>query len=371
MKIVILCGVLEPGKCGGGDYSRNLAGELISQGHEVAICALMDSFVGTNSIIEEVQQTNQNKVSVIRLPYLNGYEANSKIALEWINAFNPDWISLQYGPFAFHPKGLPFGLSKAIKKISEGRKLHIMFHELWVGMNTEASIKLKIWGKVQKGMIASFINALNPSLIQTQTKLYQHQLRRIGSKASILPLFSNIKVAPFHKKTEQQNNLRFVLFGAIHPEAPVEKFAYSVSRYATRNKLEIEIIFIGRSGNELQNWMNVCQLEGIKTIVMGEQPSSIISEVLQSATLGISTTPILIAEKSGTIAAMHQHGLSVLCVCRAWTVKGFSKKYLPFKVQLFKGDGLSQYLSPKNKGGSINTVTSVANQFIDSLIKLK
>ena len=52
MKIVFLCGSLEPGRDGVGDYTRMLAAEIIRKGHNAAIVALADKyslepFIGT------------------------------------------------------------------------------------------------------------------------------------------------------------------------------------------------------------------------------------------------------------------------------------------------------------------------------------
>jgi hypothetical protein len=371
MKIIFLCGSLEAGKDGVGDYTRRLAGELIRQGHSCGIIAIMDKYV-QESIKEEQQDSEHTNIPVSRLPYTDGYKLNCIEAKEWLDVFNPDWISLQYVPFSFHPKGLPFGFSKSITRLIQGRKLHIMFHELWVAMNKEVSFKFTLWGRVQRAMIRSFIKNVNPLSVHTQTKLYQLQLKKMGVSASLLPLFSNIRRIHSNPKIKHPNHICFIVFGSIHPGAPIEAFVKSLTEYSFENKLEIEITFIGRSGAELQKWIAICQSKKIKIKVLGELSSPKISEALSDSDFGIATTPLLTAEKSGTVTAMLEHGLPVLCVCRSWEVKGFQVDYSPFGIKLFKElDGLTNYLSTSIESVEINSVSNISNQFLDSLLKYK
>jgi glycosyltransferase involved in cell wall biosynthesis len=369
MKIVFLCGSLEPGKDGVGDYTRRLAGELIRQGHSCGIIAIMDR--GAQEIIQGNQDSEHLNIPVLRLPFSKGYNLNCKEAKPWIDAFDPDWISLQYVPFSFHPKGLPFGLGNAIQLLAKGRKLHVMFHEFWVGINKEASFKLQIWGMLQKVMISSFIKSINPLAIHTQAKLYQIHLNKIGVAASLLPLFSNIQVVSSNPKFKDPNLLRFVVFGTIHPRAPIEAFASSAGKYAQENNLDVEVVCVGRCGPELKRWINICESEKITIKVLGEQPSAKISEVLSTANWGLTTTPLLTAEKSGTVAAMLEHGLPVICISKSWKVKCFPIEHTPFGIQLFKERDFKHYLNAKNENIIVNSVSIISNQFLVSLLKFK
>ena len=375
MKILFLCGSAEPGKDGVGDYTRRLSGELIRQGHSCAVVAIMDK--GVSGALEETQQIESTNVPVLRLPYRNGYEKSCIDAKLWVDAFNPEWISLQYVPFSFHSKGMPLGLANAIKQLSKGRNVHIMFHELWLGMDIKASFKFKIWGKVQSVIIRSFIDTLKPLSIQTQTKLYQKQLLKLGISVNIMPLFGNIPVLfDFNvmKGTElldSKKKFSVIIFGTIHYGAPVEVFTNSVSKYALSSNVDIKIIFIGRCGEEIKEWVSTCKSKRIKTEVLGELSSVKISEVLSKADLGITTTPFLLAEKSGTVAAMKEHGLPILCVSRAWDVKDFPVDYSPIGIQLFEEHGLAHYITNKSESQVVNSLSEISNQFLDSLLNFK
>jgi hypothetical protein len=375
MKIIFLCGSLEPGQDGVGDYTRRFAGELIRQGHSCAIVAIMDKAVEDR--IEECQDSYDTIIPVLRLPFNKGYASNCREAKDWIDTFNPDWISLQYVPFSFHPKGLPFGLSTALKQLTKERKLHVMFHELWVGMNLEASNKHRFWGELQQRLIENLVKKLQPHVIHTHTTLYQQQLLKLAVPSSLLPLFGNIPVVQSFSKKESLDSIprnklfTIALFGSIHYGAPIEDFATSVRKYANNNKLDIEIVFIGRCGTALEEWIAICKSKKITIKVLGERPASKISEVLRMADLGVTTTPLLLAEKSGTVAAMKEHGLPILCVSRSWGVKGYSDDFTPLGLELFKGGKLSNYLVSKNGSAVINSISRTSNQFLDSLLKFK
>ena len=56
----------------------------------------------------------------------------------------------------------------------------------------------------------------------------------------------------------------------------------------------------------------------MKIQILGELSTENISKNLSSSTLGITTTPIALAGKSGTIAAMKEHGLNVMCISLPW-----------------------------------------------------
>jgi hypothetical protein len=369
MKILFLCGSAEPGKDGVGDYTRRVAGELIRQGHSCVIVAIMDK--GIDSPSEELQESEFITIAILRLPFYNGYKKNCLEAKPWIDDFKPDWISLQYVPFSFNPKGLPFGFGKTIRQLSKGYKFHIMFHELWVGMNREATLKLKIWGITQRTMIRSFVKSVKPSLIHTQSKLYQWQLSKLGMDASLLPLISNIKVFCDNLKTNNSNVLRFVLFGSIHSGSPIASFGDSIVEYSTKSGKVIEIIFIGRCGLEQKKWISVFKSKKIRVKVLGEQSIQKISETLSNADLGITTTPILLTEKSGTVAAMIAHRLPILCVSKLWKVVGFSGNYTPSGIQFFQNRNLDKYLVLKKANLISNTISSISKQFSNSLLNIR
>ena len=373
MKIIFICGCLEPGKDGVGDYTRRLAGELIRQGHQCLILALMDSFVEFPII--SAQESEFSIIQILRLPYINGYENNSKYAKKWIEDFNPDFISLQYVPFSFDKKGLPIYLSKSIKSLANGRNIHIMFHEMWVGMNIESIIKLKLWGNIQRALIKILLYKLAPIVIHTHTSLYQNKILELGFKVSLLEQFGNIMVikgtpAKLHYKIKNlKPKLVFAIFGSIHEGAPIDDFIYQLKIYSYIKNIEIEFLFVGRCGNFIKNWIDKLKYADISVKILGEQSIYQISKILNSTDVGITTTPMLLTQKSGTVAAMLEHGLPVVCVAKSWQVKSFSAENIPKSVILFKRDETIDFLSLKINIASSFCASKISTDLVNSLLK--
>src|SRR5258708_22206609 len=80
------------------------------------------------------------------------WNARSVRARLWIEAFSPDWISLQFVCFGFNSKGFVHDLVKPLSRICEGYRIHWMFHELWVGIDADARLKLRVWGWFQSSV---------------------------------------------------------------------------------------------------------------------------------------------------------------------------------------------------------------------------
>ena len=135
--------------------------------------------------------------------------------------------------------------------------------------------------------------------------------------------------------------------------------------------MDIEIVFLGLCGEALGQWIAICESNNLTIKVLGEQSATNISQVLLMADLGVTTTPLLLTEKSGTVAAMQEHGLPVLCVSRSWEVNGLSEEFSPAGIQLFKGGDLTHYLLVKNVKIADSGIAKISNQFLDSLLKFK
>jgi hypothetical protein len=250
-----------------------------------------------------------------------------------------------------------------------------MFHELWVGMNIGSPIKQIWWGWLQKQLIKSLILNLKPHIIHTQTRLYQVQLSKLGFETGYLPLFSNIPpsnsrhvVGVVNKAEEFKQRIRLVLFGNIRPGAPVNQLAKEASCYAKAKNVQFILTFIGRCGHEQQHWAEAWKAEGLRVELLGEQPPKVISRVLSNATIGVSTTPAALIEKSGTVAAMREHGLPVLNVSRSWQPRGVFNLELPDDIFEYKSGNLETFLVLKTKSKGYNHVSDVARQLNDSLL---
>ncbi|HKH60662.1 MAG TPA: hypothetical protein VKA49_07515 [Flavitalea sp.] len=369
MKVLFLSGCLEPGQDGVGDYVRRLATEMIHQGHETVAIAINDGFVSdANLILEEI---DQHHLPVYRIPARWLEIAKKRKIRSWVLEFNPDVISIQFVSYSFHKRGLPFQVIRQLREVSKGYKAHIMFHELWIGMEVNASLKEVLIGRMQKFLIRRFIKTLEPVLIHTHTDLYKNQLAKMGVKVDSLPLFGNIPLSAHARPNRQikskiPSKIDLVLFGGIHPSLLVDDFTREVASVSKKSNIKIHLQLVGRSGGEMRNWVSSWQALGLTVDIIGEQPAEYISEILFNSSMGITTTPVALLQKSGSVAAMLEHGLPVICIRESWKSKGYQQTDVsPGIIEYQKGQ-FEQYLLIKTFS-SKSRLPEVSNQLTGTL----
>ena len=347
-RIVFICGSLEPGRDGVGDYTRRLAGELIRQGNECRILALNDSHLTeTDPLIEEFQTDDGTSVPCLRLSITLSWKKRTELSKQWIEKFNPDWLSLQFVPFGYHPKGLCFGLGIKLVAIFPKASWHIMYHELWLGLSKESSFKHRIWGVLQRKIIRGLIKRLRPKSVHTHAEPYRLALKGVGVDASILPLFGNIPpvvgdgwqglLEPIASKRmggKQDRNRLFLVgvFGAVHPEWNLEEAVDAVLTHTQRLEKIIMIVFFGKNNFSLESAPRLEKEVTNRAVVvfLGERSADEISRILHTLDFGLATTPYSLIQKSGTVAAMLEHGLPILVSRDDWHLRMFES---PLKIE--------------------------------------
>lgn len=314
-KILFICGSLDPGKDGVGDYTYQLSKELSKQGYTVAIIAIYDKFIETP--LQEI--ATKDGIDVMRISSRFSKEKKSFLIKDFVKKHNPTYISLQFVPFSFHKRGTPWLLVNILSKIKSVR-WHIMFHELWVGMEKNDPWKLKLWGHAQYQIIKQLIKKLKPQVIHSSNPLYLQYLRQIAKTNIVkeLPLFGNIKKKFSKQNLRASKNVKFIIFAGIHHGAPVNVFLSWIKQHIINKGFGTEVIFIGKNGSHLSEWTDELTNHRIKYHILGIQDNDIISKTLASADIGISTTPYYLSEKSGSVATMLEHQLPVICISREW-----------------------------------------------------
>jgi hypothetical protein len=359
MKILFLCGSAEPGKDGVGDYTRRLCGQLIRTGQQAQILSLCDkqatSFVAQTQLIEEIA------VTVRRIPIGSSCKQRLTWTQEVLKEEAPDWISLQFVPFSFNPRGLPFWLPNFLKTLKGNHQSQIMFHELWVGIEKEAPFKYKLAGVMQKQILQKIKKSLDPKVVHTQAKIYQYYLSKSNITAGHLPLFGNVSVSAIKK--EYSESMVFVVFATIHDSAPFEDFILDLKRVAQQEVKELKFVFIGRNGELLDTWTNILDQYGIEYELLGQSSEQEISQQLINADYGISCTPYKISDKSGVVAAMREHKLSIINVAKPWRDQDDITLSFSNIIQYQKGNLILKKGSEKGN----NSLTSVCDIFLKSL----
>ena len=333
MKIIFLCGGLEPGRDGVGDYIRRLADELIHQGHDVGVLAFNDHFV--NKEFFDVHNPHEKKVTIFRIPSGWNNSKRLKQARKWLELFNPDIISLQFVSYSFNKKGLPFTLIRQLKFLIKGYRCHIMFHELWIGAYLGAPLKEKLIGVLQRILIRRMLSNLSADLYTTSNPSYVAMLDDLGVDASQLPLFGTIPIAANQDERwlfaslaargcRIRNNRERIwlvgFFGALHPSWEPEPFFSILRSAAVRADKHVCVVAIGRLGLAERRWDDLAReyKDDFGFCKLGEHTPERISQILRGLDFGWSATPWELVGKSSAAASLSDHGIPVVVTSNTW-----------------------------------------------------
>jgi len=372
MNILFICGALEPGKDGVGDYTRRLAGAIQSLGHRSSIIALYDPYIAEDIVVD--QPAENKAITVLRISANTGDIDRYRRAREWADAFEPLWISLQFVPYSFSPQGLPFNLARQlITLVVKGRQLHIMFHEIWVG--TENSMDWKRWltATFQRKIIRRMISTMRPAVVHTQLPLAQNNLEAMAGHILPLPLFSNIDV--FNQPSSPNNNeLRIGFFSQAAASAPILSFMEILCCNARAAGNSVELWLIGGNPARMREAGETINKKGLfnKISYTGFLNPEGISAALQHCSLGITQVPRHALGKSGSVAAFIHHGIPVAApIVQAGKNSsdiGFFSKNLRAAIVLSPGiHALTVAKNAAMKARQEIDLQVIANMFIDSI----
>ena len=327
MRIAFLCGSQEAGRDGVGDYTTGLADELRQQGHEVIIIGLRDKFASEATSTE--RRVGGGSIQVLRLPSALPWPEYIGQATQQLDRFDPEWVSLQFVCYTFHPKGLVHGLAGKLAPLLTGRKLHVMFHEIWLCQELGWGWKQCAVGALQRLFIQRFIHAARPEVMHTSNATYAALLNRSGIPVTELRLFGAIPIPSESSTAWIESQLQtalggeyrreavwlFGLFGALHPQWPPEPLLTHLHRAAQTAGKKPVLLSIGRTGDagsDLWNRLAQDYSDRFAFVRLGEQPTEHVSEYLSFLDYGIATTPRSIIGKSSTVISMLEHGLPVI-----------------------------------------------------------
>ena len=329
MKILFFCGSLEPGRDGVGDYTRRLADECTAQGHDCCVIALHDPHVTRTS------EVNVQQVRLIRLPASEPWPDRLSCVIRHLWRLAPDWVSWQLVAYGFHPRGfLPAALLRTAPEL-RGPRCHVMLHELWLGLEAGAPWSARTQGWLQRRGVLCLLDQLDPDCLHTSQAAYQQALKREGFDSGVLALFGNVPVAdhipglgpplahwlPAPTAPQRTAPLVVLTFGTLHPQwrpaATVEWLLATARRLARAPAL----VIVGRTGTHAPAVLGAFRQHGIHVGVTGELDPAAVSALLQTADLGIASHPWELIGKSGTAAAMLEHGLPVLVPRDDWKLR--------------------------------------------------
>ncbi len=373
MRLLFICGSLDPGRDGVGDYTRQLARACVERGHSCLLVSLCD-------VVDEESKTDGVQL-IRRRNILNTPTKHQAVLHTELSQWDPDWYSLQFVCFAFHPKGLVHALFSFLNNLPRTAKRHVMFHELWIRQAPVMPLKLRTLGLLQRRQILSSVRRWQPQQCHTSNALYNAILsdNKIASKE--LPLFGNIPIA-----TASPDSASALL--SKHTSATQERIVIvpfsQLDRWEMHDAMErlhqlanaadvsLRLVQVGMDRNGESRWQqitNLCEQWGWQCDQLGAQDSATISQLMQHADLGMNSAHIQMCQKSGAVLSMLEHGLPVLCA--GMTPESRRELPRPEDTSLFSinddDSTLIDLLQTPEKRAPESSLTKVAQQFLTDL----
>ena len=184
MRICLIAGEKNSGQCGITDYVELLAQELEKFGHQIH-----------QYFIEERGE------DLTDLP-------------------NADLYSIQFAPYALAKNGMPMTILNFLARKLQNKRVHLNFHEIWVGAYPRANWKERGIGWLQKNLILGFINKCKPSWITSSNAAAIDRLKNVGIGAKSLYLFGNIPYSYATKVSPNKDKLKIAFFGTPYADFP-------------------------------------------------------------------------------------------------------------------------------------------------------
>ena len=336
MRICFIAGDKNSGQCGITDYVELLAQELEKLGHKI-------------------EQYFIKK---------DGEELN--------NLPSADLYSFQFAPYACANDGIPKRILNLLAIKLQNKKVHLNFHEIWIGAYPRANWNERGIGWLQKNLILGFIKKCKPEWITTSNAAAIDRLKCRNVPAEFLYLFGNIPFSSAFKVTTSGQTLKIAFFGTPYSHFPYHKLGDFFSNLSKSCGKQLEIFLIGRQREDggTDQLLSLCKMNNFLIQTTGELTTNLISELLQECTLGISTTPFDVISKSGATAAMLEHGLPVLAYDDGDTPQESLFVPDPFKDQIFlindhsSVEKLLQYVEKPRKS-FFDGVAHTANKMLE------
>jgi hypothetical protein len=381
MKVALLCISIEPGRDGVGDYVRHLAQVLSARGHACQVVALADRFADRCSVVIDPEHGFQ----IVRLRYTDWQHGNIRSAVEQVTKFQPDWASLQMVCYGFEHHGMLWRSARRFAQLRLAPHRHIMLHELWIGAGRMSSPKERAIGWLQRRLLLRAMRAWAPNAVHTSNSLYREMLRGAGVVADELAIPSNIPVIQIGREGMRDRLERRLsrgsasasqpllggMFGHLPPELATGEWLECLVQTCARVARDLVIVQLGRSGPRGAGVISALRERSagrVRFLELGELPTAEVSAVLQGLDFGIAPTPWPLIGKSGSAAAMIEHGLPVLVPREGDALRDGSQSSAPRHPQLYRLREFCEALeTARMQHASPKPQTNVYERFIDVL----
>ncbi len=328
MRLAFLCGGLEPGVNGVGDMVRRLVPPLRLAGVECLLVGLNDPDV--ERLVDDGASSAHCGAAIRRIPRRMGYGAASRLAREALERFRPDWLSLQFVCYSFAEKGILMAEPFWLPRVLRGWPLHVMMHELWVGHGVFRTPRNALLGALQRFSIRVLLRRLQPAVVTTSCLFYVRQLQEIGVRSHAIPLAGNIAVGDAVGGPWLDEALRaagvdvardgrrhywlFGIFGTILPQWRPDGLFARLAALAGAHGRQAAVLVAGGTGRDTEALLAAWRAGHPQILFgnLGRRSEAELSALFNELDFGLSSHPHYTAGKSGSIAAMLEHGLPTI-----------------------------------------------------------
>ncbi len=318
MKICIITARIPPSHCGVGDYSVQLARELVEQGHEVTL------------ICGKEQASTLDEPGIRIRNVVNGWGIfGIRSLLAEIPLRKPDLIFVNWVPHLYSPKGTSLGLALAmiLAKI-DGARIHTIVHEPFVEITRPSFL---ITGPIQRLALSILMRCSAAVLVTIQpwVHMLKAKFKWAASRIFWVPVGSNIPVAAV--TVAERDHYRAEL-GIVPTDVAIGVFSlggagkdYALLTEAMRavhkSKLPSFWIFIGVTDEEFAR--RFPKIKNVPHYCTGYLSSDKVSRWLQSIDLFVSPYDDGVSTRRGSLIAALAHGVPTVTTVGHLTDRAF------------------------------------------------
>jgi glycosyltransferase involved in cell wall biosynthesis len=231
---------------------------------------------------------------------------------ETVAAAAPDWIILQYQPFAYGRWGLNLDLPIVIKQIRQrnpATRVAVMFHEPFVEVENWQFAVMTTWQRSQFMMLGNAADIVFFS-IDPWARRFKRWFR--STPVVHLPVGSNIPYTPI-ARSEARSRLglggnAFVvgLFGTMHVSRMLGRVG-NAARAARDSGLDTVLLYVGPDADVVRK-----EMDGFPLIAEGPFPGDEISR--RFAAMDVYLSPFVdgISTRRGSLMCGLQHGIATV-----------------------------------------------------------
>ncbi len=308
MKLHIIAPALPPLLDGIGDYTAALAAQLVSQ-------AQCDVTILTGSDFEPAPIPGARIVPTFR------YEEPASVAhiRKQVIAGHPDWLLLQYNPFAYGKWGLNLHLPRVLRDVKRecsALRLAVMCHEAFVPVISWKFAVMTTWQRTQLWQLGQAADAVFFS-IQPWAQRYRSWFPH--TPVAHLPVGSNIACVAMSRE-EARNRLGFTdddfvvgLFGTAHASRMLPLMGDTL-RALTAAGHKVTLLYIGPNEQEIR-----LHAGGARVYAEGALPAEEVSR--RFAAMDMYLAPFLdgVSTRRTSVMTALQHGIAIVGNRGVWT----------------------------------------------------